>query len=335
MAPDRFAVVRDPGARGDLAERLGAISGGAFQPEVARIDLDGETQGLKAMRYALDRFIEDGPSAAAATFAAAVERTVREAGRFQQALASGDFELAFQPIVDLKQGTLHHFEALARFDRETSPADTIEMAEELGLITDFDLAVVRTVLKALSKTPSEIRIAANLSAVSLMKPGFVDGVLKASAAKPKLRSRLLLEVTETQALRDLAAADAAIGKLRSAGHPVCVDDFGAGAAGLDYLRSLKVDFVKMDGRYVQDLRAGSRDAAILKHLAALCGELGVGTIAEKIETPQVAKLAAELGLDLGQGWHFGKPQAQPLWPPAADPAPASRARRMGAVEQWG
>jgi EAL domain-containing protein (putative c-di-GMP-specific phosphodiesterase class I) len=285
------------------------------------------------MRFALDRFIEQGPSAAAATFTAAVEQTVRDANRFKQALASGDFELAYQPIVQLRgDGGLHHFEALARFDRDASPADSIQLAEELGLIVEFDLEVVRMVAKALTAAPLEVRIAANLSAASLLADGFVDGVLAITASKPRLRGRLLLEITETQALKDLAAANAAIGRLRGAGHLICLDDYGAGAASLNYLRSLDVDFVKIDGRYVQRLVAGSRDATILKHLAALCRELGVTTIAEMIETPEVEAVARDLGVDLGQGWQFAKPLAQPIWPPAS---PAVAARRQGVVEGWG
>ena len=161
---------------------------------------------------------------------------------------------------------------------------------------------------------------------------FVDGVLAITASKPRLRGRLLLEITETQALKDLAAANAAIGRLRGAGHLICLDDYGAGAASLSYLRSLDVDFVKIDGRYVQRLVAGSRDATILKHLAALCRELGVTTIAEMIETPEVEAVVRDLGVDLGQGWQFAKPLAQPIWPPAS---PAVAARRQGVVEGWG
>ena len=333
MAPDRFALVRNPGAVGDLSERLSAMSAGAFTPSVAQVDVESRSQGLRAMRFALDRFIEQGPSAAAATFTAAVEQTVRDANRFKQALASGDFELAYQPIVQLRgDGGLHHFEALARFDRDASPADSIQLAEELGLIVEFDLEVVRMVAKALTAAPLEVRIAANLSAASLLADGFVDGVLAITASKPRLRGRLLLEITETQALKDLAAANAAIGRLRGAGHLICLDDYGAGAASLSYLRSLDVDFVKIDGRYVQRLVAGSRDATIVKHLAALCRELGVTTIAEMIETPEVEAVVRDLGVDLGQGWQFAKPLAQPIWPPAS---PAVAARRQGVVEGWG
>jgi len=332
LAPDRYALVRDPGSTGELSEQLQSISGGAFRPNVAALKVDApRAQALKAMRYALDRFIERGPGDAVATFAATVDRTVQEANRFKTALAKGAFELAYQPIVDLRRRGLHHFEALVRFEPNASPADSIQLAEELGLITEFDLAVVGLVADTLATETPGIRIAANISAASLCKPGFVEALLALTADRTALRARLLLEITETQALGDLASANAAIQTLRQAGHDVCLDDFGAGAASLDYLRLLEVDFVKIDGRFVQGLDGRPRDMAVLKHVAALCRELGVVTIAEMVETPEVAGLAMSLQLDLGQGWHFGKPLAEPVWPIPTGPV---RARRQGLVEQW-
>jgi EAL domain-containing protein (putative c-di-GMP-specific phosphodiesterase class I) len=251
-------------------------------------------------------------------------------------LASGAFHLAYQPVVDLKRNALHHFEALARFDLEASPADTIRLAEELDLILDFDLAVARTVARLLAKSPSEVKIAANVSGQSLMQPRFVEALTEATAFQPGLRSRLLLEVTETQAITDLPQANRILAELRRLGHVVCLDDFGAGAASLDYLLHLEVDIVKVDGRFIQSLDGSPRAVLLLKHVAALCRELKVLTIAEMIETPEVARLTCELGIDFGQGWHFSKPLPEPKWRPESPPPPPPlAARRRGAVEQWG
>jgi EAL domain-containing protein (putative c-di-GMP-specific phosphodiesterase class I) len=177
------------------------------------------------------------------------------------------------------------------------------------------------------------RIAANLSAHSLMIEGFLEEILGLGGGGG-LRGRLILEITETRQLRDLDQANARIARLRSAGHVVCLDDFGAGAASLDYLRRLEVDFIKIDGRYIQSMTEGSRDALLVKHLVALCNDLGVATIAEMIETEPVARLALDLGVQLGQGWAFSKPLEKPRWsPPASAPAPART--RPGSREYWG
>ncbi len=165
-----------------------------------------------------------------------------------------------------------------------------------------------------------------------MQPAFSKALAKITERNTRLRPRLLLEITETQKLADLPAANAAIQALRRLGHPVCLDDFGAGAASLDYLRQLDVDFVKFDGRYIKSLTAHSRDEVVLRHMVNLCRELRIETIAEMIEAPETAKLAQAIGVGLGQGWCFAKPGADLVYPPKDNWQPA---RRKGAVESWG
>ncbi len=334
IAQDRFALVRSAHASTErLAARVNETAGPPLKAEIAdaAFEAGSPSQNLRAMRYALDRFIEDGPTDAAKSFRATVERTVRDTARFKTMLAGRTFHLAYQPVVALKDERLHHFEALARFDANASPADTIRLAEELDMISEFDLAVIHGVVAALGATP-EARIAANIGAGSLMNPRFLDELAAATAHDPAMRPRMLLEVTETGRLDDLDSANQIITRLRKLGHVVCLDDFGAGGASLDYLRKLEVDVIKIDGRYIQGLVAGSRDAVVVKHMVALCQDLGVVTVAEMIETPAASRVARELGVDLGQGWAFSKPLPEPRW--LADPASVA-VRRAGAREEWG
>jgi EAL domain-containing protein (putative c-di-GMP-specific phosphodiesterase class I) len=335
MALDRFALVRPAASPPDrLADRLAELAGPEIEPAVAELALDpGAAPALnaRAVRFALDRFIAEGPAAAAAGFSATVGRLVSETTRFQSMLAAGTFSLAYQPVLNLADRSLHHFEALARFDGDSSPAETIRLAEALEMILDFDLAVARSVAKVVAKGPGELKVAMNVSAVSLLSPRFVGRLLEITAAEPLVRRRLLLEVTETSRLDDLAAADRIIAELRRAGYVLCIDDFGAGAASLDYLRQLTVDFVKIDGRFIQALTAGSREALVLRHIADLCRDLKVSTIAEMVETEEAALLARSLGVALGQGWAFGRPSAEPRWEP---PGRLKSQRRLGAADQW-
>ena len=336
ITEDRYALVRPASSSGErLQERLGDAAGTGIAPRISELPLTAGsvTQNMRAMRYALDRYLEDGPEAAAKGFGAAVEKTVRETTRFKSILAEGAFQLAYQPVVSLTEGGLHHFEALARFEANASPADTIRLAEELELITEFDMAVVSGVAKALIAAPKGTKIAANISAHSLMLPRFIDDLVASTARSPSLRPRMLLEITETRLIEDLDRANLILGQLRAAGHVICLDDFGAGAASLDYLRKLDVDFVKIDGRYIQTMAAGSRDAMIVKHVVRLCEDLGVATIAEMIETHETADLARDLGVTLGQGWVYAKALPEPIWdPPVSRNAPLKRA---GAREEWG
>jgi EAL domain-containing protein (putative c-di-GMP-specific phosphodiesterase class I) len=336
IAADKYALVRSATASSEsLTASLKAVTGDAISPIATPMPFSADVpaQNLRAMRVALDRYILHGGAAAQASFSATVEQVMRDTARVKSAVAERRFALVYQPVVALRGQTLHHFEALARFDADASPADTIRLAENLDLIADFDLAVASTVAQVLAKAKPDVAIAVNVSAVSLMRPGFAEAILALNSRAPKLRGRMLLELTETQELADLGRANLILQILRNAGHKVCLDDFGAGAASLNYLRQLDVDIVKIDGRYIQTLDSQPRDAIVLKHMIALCAEFGLSTIAEMIETKAAADLALSLGVTFGQGWHLGKPTPTPIWTPPA-PSP-SAARRKGAVESWG
>jgi len=330
LGSERFAMLRSgPGGPETLARRIRELAGPGVEMSSGELALDPASPGesLRAIRYALDRCIEDGPSAAAQGFEAALRQTVADSNRFKEMIRDGRFELVYQPVVDLRTRGVHHYEALTRFEGGGGPAETIRLAEELGLVVEFDLTIVKTVMAALRESPPDTRIAANLSAFSLESPGFVDEVLLTTVAFPTLRPRLMLEVTESHRLSDLSTANAQIQRLRTAGHVVCLDDFGAGSASLDYLRELEVDIVKFDGRFVRTLETRPRDVTLLRRLSELCAELGVVTVAEMIETEDVAQRVAGLSVRLGQGWLFGRPGPRPAIPPAP--------RRQGAKESWG
>lgn len=335
LAPDRFAVLRSahvPAA--ELNAELTRAVGGLAKLRTSELDLDGAPdQALRALRFALDRYITAGPEAAARGFKAVVQETAVETAKLKTSLAARAWSLVYQPVVRLGDETLHHFEALARFEAGVSPAESIQLAEELGLIVEFDLAVARAVAEALKSAAPGTEIAINISAISLMLPTFQKALADLTRADERLRPRMLVEVTETQKLSDLQAANQAIQSLRRLGHPVCLDDFGAGAASLDYLRTLEVDFVKFDGRYLKTLKAASRDEVVLRHMVNLCRELEIATIAEMIETQETAKLAEALGVVLGQGWCFGKPTAALVYG-RKEPAVSSM-RRSGEKVSWG
>ncbi|MBL8770818.1 MAG: EAL domain-containing protein [Phenylobacterium sp.] len=333
LGPDRFALLRSDHADAEhLAQRIRELAGPGVQVTTGELSLDkaSPAESLRAIRYALDRCLEGGPNAATKSFEAALRRTVTESSRFKELIRSERLDLVYQPVVDLQSRELHHYEALTRFEDGGGTGDTIRLAEELGLVVEFDLTVVKAVVAMLAETPSEIRIAANISAFSLEHPGFVDAIVQSTAANPRLRPRLLLELTESHKLGDLGDANAKIQVLRKTGHEVCLDDFGAGSASLEYLRQLETDVVKFDGKFVTSLDSRPRDAVMLRRLAQMCRELGVATIAEVVETEDAARRILEMGIDLGQGWLFGKPVPKPVW---IERKPLL-ARRRGTVETW-
>jgi EAL domain-containing protein (putative c-di-GMP-specific phosphodiesterase class I) len=338
LGPERFAMLKDRSDQTDLVgevRELGRSEGLDLSPRTseAAIEHGGDPlNALRALRFAVEGCLADGGlQKPELSFQASLSRTLREADAFRSVVRTRDFELHYQPIVTLGTGVVHHFEALARFKTAAGPAGVIRMAEELALIDGFDLVVAEKALARLRRPGAGLmKFAVNVSGASLTDDRYVEAMLRMTASRPEDRKRLMVEVTESAALAELDAANRRLGVLRAAGIKVCIDDFGAGAASYDYLRALSVDAVKIDGRFVQKLDSDPRSQTMIAHLVGMCADLGVETIAEMIETQAVADILANLGVDHGQGWLFGKAEAEPRTTlPAAEPA-----RRRGEVVGW-
>ncbi|WP_298163431.1 EAL domain-containing protein [Brevundimonas sp.] len=341
LGPEKFALLRDRSEATDLAgemEEIGRDEGFELFADSTESDLTagGESlSALRALRVAVEGCLRDGGSGRPdLSFTAALSQTLKDAHAFQTMVKGRRFELHYQPIVDLKTGAVHHFEALARFRGSDSPADAIHMAEEMALIDSFDVAVAEKALSRLRQPGAGLlKFAVNVSGASLADDRYVQALLRMTSARPDERKRLIVEVTESAALSDVEAANRRLGGLRSAGIKVCIDDFGAGAASYDYLRRLSVDTVKIDGTFIQGLETDPRARTLIGHLVELCRSLKIETIAEMIETEADAEVLRELGVDLGQGWLFGKAEAEPRTQLAYNEPVMSR--RVGAVASWG
>ena len=178
------------------------------------------------------------------------------------------FHAAYQPIVSLSTGDTHHVEALVRFDtRSGSPFELITFAEQVGMIGEFDMMMMANVTNTLTQWAdknNKPRIAMNLSARSLTTEDFQEFLVNHLAQHHELKDHLLIEVTESAQITDLSRLSDSVKEIRAAGFKVCLDDFGAGASGFQYLRNIKVDYVKVDGAYIRgaendpELRASLR-----------------------------------------------------------------------------
>jgi EAL domain-containing protein (putative c-di-GMP-specific phosphodiesterase class I) len=303
---------------------------------------------MRAVKYSIDRLTEGHGEAVidgglAATFDALVNATMERIDAFGRMVKHDDFKLVYQPIVTLADKTLHHFEVLSRFEKETSPYEAIRFAEETGLVEDFDIAVLIKVCGMLEapETDRSLRVAVNISGRSLGSDLFAGLVERELSQHSKLAGRLALEITESAEVKNLTRLDAIVQRIRQRGFEVCLDDFGAGASSFQYLRALKVDWIKIDGLYVRRLLKDGRERAMVESLVDLCRKLGVRTVAEQIESIEEATALRRIGVELGQGWVFGKPTDLPSYrPPLNPPAEASspprlRARRAGYRETWG
>ncbi|MBS0408857.1 MAG: sensor domain-containing phosphodiesterase [Proteobacteria bacterium] len=344
LGDDRFALVRNSGESAEALTtrltRLIALTAEIGDVRIAArsLALDGEvapSKVVRAIRYAMDDFLREGMNGAPlATLTDAVEESVRhtleKANALGSVVAKREFNLVYQPVVALATGELHHHEVLVRFGDNASPFPMIRMAEELDLIEGLDLAILDKACAEMTRDPA-LSLAVNVSGRSIVSPTFMDGVQHILKGKKAIKPRLMFEITESAAIDDLALADRNIQALRTDGSQVCLDDFGAGAASLAYLQQLRLDVVKIDGRYIRELQHGGRESNFIRQLVRMCQELSVRTLAEMVETHQAAEAVRAAGVDYAQGWHYGAAAATPQ-PPVNHMAAA---RRVGAKDSWG
>jgi diguanylate cyclase (GGDEF)-like protein len=231
----------------------------------------------------------------------------------RHALASGQFEIHYQPVVNLARNEICGLEALLRWHHpdqgSISPAAFIPIAEETGLIVPIGEWVLRKACAQAVAWPGGIKVAVNLSPAQFKSRSLVEMVFAALAASGLPASRLELEITESVLLQDNAATLATLHQLRSLGVRIAMDDFGTGYSSLSYLRSFPFDKIKIDRCFVADLSgAGEGSLAIVRAVANLGQSLGMATTAEGVETREQAQKVLAEGCTEMQGHFFSPPR---------------------------
>lgn len=332
LGEDRFALVRAKSgedARG-LQERLKRLIQLPVQPEAGTVQMGGvesPKHAIRALRFALNSFVEDGlsetqPESLTEALDSALEGALDDARALGATIRDRQFRLTYQPVVRLMDGRVSHHEVLVRFGAEASPFPTIRAAEEMDLIEPLDLAILEEALGVLVAQP-KVSLAVNVSGRTIASDAFAAKAVALLKSRPTAKDRLILEITESAAIDDLAAADRRLQALRAAGCEVCLDDFGAGAASLAYLQQLTIDILKIDGRYIRELQHGGRESTFIRHLVNMCRELDVKTLAEMVETADAERAVRLAGVDYAQGWYYGAAADAPemkIKPPAMRPA---------------
>ena len=330
LGAGRYGVVSRASAAdlAGLGEQIrDAVRGAGLEATVETRSVPLRAEGLtpvqrtRALRYALDAFARGGQRAVEeAGFASGlpgfVAHACSRAEALRRAIAGRRFGLAFQPIVSMGDRAVEHYEALLRPDPELGsefgpPGDFVALAEMMAMSEELDWAVVEAASAAARRSRGGARIAANLSGLSLQSPAFRARLLDLLDREPMLASRLMAEITETAEIEDEEEAARTVAALRERGLPLCIDDFGAGAAAFRYLRAFRVDMVKIDGGYLRNAMRSEQDRGILASMVGLIRTVGARSVSERIETEAEAGLMRDLGVDLGQGWLFGRPGALP------------------------
>lgn len=229
----------------------------------------------------------------------------------RKALAAGEFELHYQPSMNIERGQVSGFEALIRWQHPQKgligPDAFIPLAEEIGLIVPLGEWVIREACSTASTWPGELSIAVNLSAVQFRSPGLVKVIFNALAASGLAPSRLELEVTETILLEDTETTLATLYSLRELGVRVAMDDFGTGYSSLSYLQSFPFDKIKIDRSFVRDITESAGSLNIVRAVAALAKGLGMTATAEGVETQEQLDTVALEGCTEMQGFLLSKP----------------------------
>jgi predicted signal transduction protein with EAL and GGDEF domain len=251
----------------------------------------------------------------------------------RQAIPAGEFELYYQPVVNLQSNEVSGCEALLRWNHPKRgmipPAEFIPVAEESGLISELGEWVITTACAEAASWPDHIRIAVNISPVQFRSRTLALKVAAALAASGLPASRLELEITETVLIRDDAAALAALHQLRGLGVRIALDDFGTGYSSLSYLQRFPFDKIKIDRCFVSDIADSEASSSIVQAVVNLAKARHMTTTAEGVETRQQMEVLRSLGCTDMQGYLFSPPRT------AAEIRQLYLSRRGSSVaDQW-
>lgn len=237
----------------------------------------------------------------------------RQGDFLRNAMREDRIEAFLQPIIEVKTGKIAAFEVLVRIrDGEVIiPAgEFIEVAEELGMAKELDREVFRKGLahyaRVAAKHP-QAKFFFNLFPRSFNDLDWVRGIPALLDIAGVPCDKIVLEITEREALPNLTQVRAVIEELRACKITVALDDFGSGFSSFLYLKYLNIDYVKIEGSFVRHMVADDRDRVIVEQINEMAHKFGLKTVAEFVEDEATAKMLAEIGVDYAQGYYYGRP----------------------------
>jgi len=267
------------------------------------------------------------------------------------ALERNELEVFYQPQIRLPEGALAGFEALVRWRQPgrglRPPSDFLDVAATTGLIVPMGRFVLREACRQVNRwqprhrSSPPLTVSVNLSATEILQPDLVDAVRSALAESGLPADALELEITETAVLEASEETRGVLRRLKELGVVLSIDDFGVGYNYLSHLRDFPIDRVKIDRSFIAGLGAAGEDRTIVEAVVRLAHELGLGVVAEGVETKAQAVLLSAMGCDVAQGFHYAPPlsaRAAALFHRAAfspdvlaEPSPSRSARRSHSV----
>lgn len=254
--------------------------------------------------------------------AEAEERDLADVGwmtRLRRALDQDEFELRFQPINRIRTGKTTHHEVLIRLRGDdgsiVKPDAFLPSAVRFGLMSEIDFWMIHNAAKAYAEhsVPGRsLRFSVNLSANAFENDDLIKHVDESFREFNVNPSDIILEITESLAVRRPLHVERQITALREIGCRFALDDFGTGYSSFGYLQKLQFDYIKIDGSFVEDLMNNPVDQKMIKLIAEIGAEAGMQTIAEYVQDAESLSLLSELGVDLAQGYFVGRPTKKPM-----------------------
>ena len=290
--------------------RIGVSIGCAFGP------IDGATVDDLILKADLALYEAKGAGRGVAKYFSSELQTeqedkVRLENDLRAAIASKQFHLMYQPLVNARDQRLVGFEALIRWEHPergfVPPPVFIAMAEEMGLMMDLGQWVIEEACKTLAQWPEPITVAVNVSPKQIVMPALPNLVSQALARHKVPGNRLELEVTEGIFLGDNQATLDVMGRLRQLGVGIALDDFGTGYSSIGYLNKAVFHKLKIDGSFVREAGTREENVAIIKSIVQLAKSFRMNVTAEGVETAEDFERMRDLGVDTIQGYLFGRP----------------------------
>ncbi|MDP9127895.1 MAG: GGDEF and EAL domain-containing protein, partial [Pseudomonadota bacterium] len=236
--------------------------------------------------------------------------------RIKDAFRNNRFFLAYQPVIESTTGQTLFYEALVRMrgdDGQLIPAaQFVPAIEQLGLAFDLDRYVLDLAVKEMEAAP-DLCLAINVSGLTAAQADWPDHVQRVLETRLSLAERLIIEITETAAIVDVSETRRFVDQLRVLGGKVALDDFGAGFTSIRHLRSLSLSIMKIDKDLLHNLLTQPEQQHLVRMLIELARGLGLKTVAEGVETEEVAAWLRRERVDMMQGYFFGKPSFEKPW----------------------
>ncbi len=317
MSPQALAEHLDT-----VTRRFADAGGNALRLRSSSLKMEdsalGEEDIAKALTYIVNAFVRDSAAFAIRSLTdgarIAVDDTLTRVRNFRAMVKNDRLAFLFQPVVNLHTGVVLNFEVFTRLAHGKNlftPAQILPFATDVGLVGEFDLAVCRKVLdtmRAATEISTLASVAVNVSGHSLANPLFYKALLATLQQNKTILGRLIIEVTDPAGIANMDEARRLLARLRKLGVRVALDDFGSGSASFDMLRTLPVDYVKLDAKYIEEARH-PKGFAMLRAMAGLCRELEVITVGERVEDAPTLHLLRDAGVDYAQGHFFDRPTA--------------------------